>query len=82
MGRDELLMRAFAVELKARRTALELSQEELAYRAGVNRTYVAKLELSKNQPTLSTMCRLATALNCELPDLLRSTLDRYHRDPA
>lgn len=75
-------MRSFAVELKARRVALQLSQEELAYRAEVNRTYVAKLELAQNQPTLSIMYRLARALNCELPELLQATLCRYQRDPG
>jgi len=82
MSRDNALVRSFAVELKARRVALQLSQEELAYRAEVNRTYVAKLELAQNQPTLSIMYRLARALNCELPELLQATLCRYQRDPS
>lgn len=82
MSRDNALVQSFAVELKARRVALHLSQEELAYRAEVNRTYVAKLELAQNQPTLSIMYRLARALNCELPELLQATLCRYQRDPG
>ena len=77
MGRDEELLEAFAAELRARRSQLKLSQEELAYRASINRTYIAKLELAQNQPTLSIMHRLATALDHELPDLLRATLLRY-----
>lgn len=77
MGRDEELLEAFAAELRARRSQLKLSQEELAYRASINRTYIAKLELALNQPTLSIMHRLATALDHELPDLLRATLLRY-----
>lgn len=79
MGRDEALLQAFASELKARRAALRLSQEELAYRAEVNRTYIAKLELARNQPTLSVMHRLALALGGELPELLAATLIRYRQ---
>ena len=45
MTRDEALIAAFADELRSRRPALRLSQEELAHRAGVIRTYIAKLEL-------------------------------------
>ena len=45
MTRDEALIAAFADELRSRRAALRLSQEELAHRAGVIRTYIAKLEL-------------------------------------
>jgi predicted transcriptional regulator len=48
-------MEAFAAELKARRSGLKLSQEELAHRAEVNRTYIAKLELARNQPTLCVL---------------------------
>lgn len=79
MRRDDALIEAFAAELKARRGWCRLSQEDLAYHAGVNRTYIAKLELARNQPTLSIMFRLARALNCELPVLLDSTLKRHMR---
>lgn len=82
MSRDDALLKAFASELKARRTILRLSQEELALRAGINRTYVAKIELCKNQPTLSIMFQLAQALECELPVMLKGVVDRYQRDPA
>ncbi len=74
-------MEAFAAELRARRSALGLSQEELAHRAGVNRTYVAKLELAQNQPTLSVLLDLATALGDELPEVIRSALTRYKVRP-
>lgn len=77
MSRDKALLDAFAAELRARRTVLKLSQEELAHRAGINRTYIAKLELSRNQPTLGVMYQLAVALNNELPELLEATMVRY-----
>ena len=79
MGRDEALVKAFGLELKARRSKLKLSQEALADLAAINRTYVAKLELGRNQPTLSVLYRLAQALGEELPELLRETLRRYER---
>ena len=59
MTRDEALIAAFADELRSRRAALRLSQEELAHRAGINRTYIAKLELARNQPTLTVLLRVA-----------------------
>ena len=79
MSRDDALLEAFAAELKARRSDLELSQEELAHRADVNRTYVAKLELARNQPTLCVLHRLATALSTDLPEFLQAVLLRYKR---
>ena len=77
MSRDHALLQAFASELKARRSALKLSQEEFAYRADVNRTYIAKLELAQNQPTLCVMHRLASAIGIEVPELLQSVMIRY-----
>ena len=74
---DPELMRAFAAEVKARRGELGISQEELAHRAGVNRTFVAKLELAQNQPTLTVLLKLAGGLGVELPELLQVTLKRY-----
>ncbi len=79
MSRDDALLEAFAAELRARRSALKLSQEDLAHRAGINRTYIAKLELSQNQPTLSVLNQLAIALNGELPELMEAVLMRYGR---
>lgn len=81
MGQEEALREAFAAELKARRARLKLSQEELAHRAEVNRTYVAKLELAKNTPTLWVAYRLACAIEVELPVLLHATLERFSRKP-
>lgn len=79
MSRNDVLLGAFATELRARRVARGFSQEELAHRAGVNRTYVAKLELAKNQPTLSVMYSLAVALDVELSDLIKEVLSRSKR---
>jgi transcriptional regulator with XRE-family HTH domain len=78
MSRDQALIEAFAAELKARRSALKWSQEELADRAEINRTYIAKLELAQNQPTLSVLYRLAKALDDNLPELLSAALLRYN----
>ena len=79
MSRNEALLEAFAAELRFRRSAVGLSQEALALRADVNRTYVAKLELARNQPTLSVLLKLAVALGVELPDLIQGALVRYQR---
>ena len=48
-----------------------LSQRQLALRMGVPRTYVSKIENEKATPTLSSLARLADALEVTVPDLLR-----------
>lgn len=77
MERDEALLRSLAAELKARRALLGISQEELAARAEVNRTYIAKLELAQNQPTLLALLNLARAFNEDLPKLVTAIMRRY-----
>jgi len=47
-----------------------LSQRQLAMRMGVPRTYVSKIENEKATPTLSSLARLARALEVTVPDLL------------
>ncbi len=47
-----------------------LSQRQLAMRMQVPRTYVSKIENEKATPTLSSLERLAKALEVTLPDLL------------
>jgi transcriptional regulator with XRE-family HTH domain len=47
-----------------------LSQRQLAIRMGVPRTYVSKIENEKATPTLSSLARLASALQVTVPDLL------------
>ena len=60
--------------------ALGISQEQLALRAEVNRTFVGKMETAKNQPTLAVMYRLSEGLECEMPALLDSVLKRYRKE--
>jgi len=48
--------------LRAAREKLGLSQEELAERAGVDRTYVSILERGLKSPTLETLEKICGAL--------------------
>lgn len=48
-----------------------MSQEELAARAGVHRTYVGMIERGEKNVTIITMIKLATALGTKLKDFLK-----------
>ena len=61
-SRNQALVEALAAELKVCRQALGVSQEELAHRAGVNRTFVARLEQAQNQPSISVLFHLCDGL--------------------
>jgi transcriptional regulator with XRE-family HTH domain len=58
-----------------------LSQRQLAARMGVPRTYISKIENGKAMPTLSSLDRLARALQVDISALLRDAPTR-HKDEA
>ncbi|MGJ7491439.1 helix-turn-helix domain-containing protein [Variovorax sp. ZT4R33] len=76
-SQDPALLKALASELKARRAALGMSQDELAFSAGINRTFVAKLELATTSPSLSSLFRLSNGLNAEPWELILAVQQRY-----
>lgn len=53
-----------------------MSQRQLALRMHVPRTYVSKIENEKATPTLSSLERLADALQVSVPELLNGTPNR------
>lgn len=57
--------------LKRERTKAGVSQEELAHQAGVDRTYISRLERGTRQPTLETLIGLGRALKISAGDLVR-----------
>lgn len=66
-----LLVAVFATNVRRRRLELNLSQEELAERAGVHRTYVGMLERGEKNVTIYNIGRIADALEVEPHMLLR-----------
>jgi len=56
--------------IRALRTARKLTQEQLAYRAGVSVGTIARIERGATRPTLETLERLARALDVSVADLL------------
>ncbi|MEY2468292.1 MAG: hypothetical protein QOF21_990 [Actinomycetota bacterium] len=56
--------------LRLRRESLDLTQEGMANKADVERSYYAQLEVGRRNPSLDTLCRLALALNCDVGDLV------------
>lgn len=60
----------FGKNVKVQRMILRLSQEQLAEKAGVHRTYIGMIERAEKNITLCNMDKIAKALNVEIKDLL------------
>lgn len=59
-----------------------LSQRQLAGRMNVPRTYISKIENAKAMPTLSSLDRLARALEVDISALLRDAPKRHQDETA
>lgn len=66
----EILVK-FGKKVRAQRANLGLSQEELASRAGVHRTYIGMIERAEKNITLENIEKVAKALNLKLTDFFR-----------
>ena len=62
---------AFGQRVHAARTAVGLSQEALAAKAGLHRTYIGSVERGERNISLDNIHALARALGVEPSDLLR-----------
>lgn len=64
------IQQKLALNLRRIRVAKDISQDELALRAGVERAYVGHIERGTKNPTIKTLEKLAEALACSASDLL------------
>jgi CheY-like chemotaxis protein len=63
-------LKALGVAIKAERSVLGISQEELADRAGLHRTYVSEIERGSRNPSIASIEKLAQALKLSVSSLL------------
>ena len=61
------ILTRFGQIVRTKRLALDLTQEDLAEKAGLHRTYIADIERGARNVSLRNIERLATALQCSLP---------------
>lgn len=61
---------AFGKVLKDVRLEKSMSQEELAYLSGLDRTFISMLERGKRQPSLTTLFVLSSALEIQPNQLI------------
>lgn len=68
MKREVLIK--FGQRVREERAKLDLSQEELASRAGVHRTYIGMIERAEKNITLENIEKIAKALKININEML------------
>ena len=76
-SKNQALINALATEIKLRRRALGLSQEDLAGHCQLDRPNISLIEVGRKQPTLSVLLRLADGLQYSLAEFMSLVQERY-----
>jgi transcriptional regulator with XRE-family HTH domain len=58
-------------ELRKARRKAGLSQEDLGFRAGVDRSYISEIENEHFNPTVSMFLRLCKAMNASASEIIK-----------
>jgi transcriptional regulator with XRE-family HTH domain len=64
---------AFGLVLRTHRLAAGMSQERLGLESGVQRNFISLIETGQNQPTVTTIFRLAHAMGVKPSKLVAET---------
>jgi len=67
------ILQQFGIRVRTLRQRKGLSQEELAFRAKVHRTYMGGIERGERNPSLLNITRISDALDVGLPELFNYT---------
>jgi transcriptional regulator with XRE-family HTH domain len=70
VSKDQSLLVGLGRAIQATRAEQHVSQEELGFRSGVHRNYIGGIERAERQPSVTTLARLAQALDVKPSDLL------------
>lgn len=71
---------AFGKAVRAARIARDISQEELATLAGIERSHMGKIERGQHMPTLAMILRVSIALNDSAANLMTATESILYAD--
>ena len=71
-----MIIEIFGKVLRELRVANKLSQEKLAEYCDLDRTYISLLERGQRQPTITTIFKLAKALNITPSALIKKVEDQ------
>jgi transcriptional regulator with XRE-family HTH domain len=67
---NKTTLEKFGEKVREERHKLSLSQEELATKAGVHRTYIGMIERAEKNITLSNIEKIAKALGIKASELI------------
>jgi transcriptional regulator with XRE-family HTH domain len=69
-SRMEIICKLLGENVRASRLAMGISQEELAFRAELDRTYISQIERGVGNPSLGVLLKISNVLDTDIAALL------------
>lgn len=73
---SERMKKAFGQVIASRRIKCGMEQREFSRMAGVSNSHLRKIEVGETSPTLTTIVKLASALDTDASDLVIEAYDK------
>lgn len=70
INKDVRISKKIGLKIKLLRNKINISQEELGFRADVSKTQIGLIERGESSPTIDTLAQIAQALEISLVDLV------------
>jgi len=74
---EQKFLKEVGIRIREFRIKIELSQEKLAFEAGLDRTYIGSVERGERNVAIINLRKIANALEVSLPDLLNVGYENY-----
>lgn len=75
IGQAKMITEEVGKRIKQLRAQLNISQEELGFRSGVHRTYIAGLEVGKRNVSIITLKKIVDALGVSMGEFFSAEVD-------
>jgi transcriptional regulator with XRE-family HTH domain len=66
---DEIALKSLGGRIRKKRNSLRWTQEQLADKAEMDRSYIGGIERGKRNLTFTILCQICKALSCDVAEL-------------
>ena len=64
-------LKNIGMQIRLERVRLSMSQEDLAYKSNLDRTYIGSIERGKRNPSILNLVKISRSFNMSVSDLLK-----------
>jgi transcriptional regulator with XRE-family HTH domain len=69
---NQATLKALGQRIRDKRKSLDWTQEELAAKSEIDRSYIGGVERGERNVTFTILCQICAALNCDVAELTKN----------